>query len=73
VLIILAGLFKQIYGTSVASLQGTTQTNLPTAFLLEGKNQVTNTAEEMIILIALTVIEPKIRITAPNLAFGQRP
>ena len=56
----------QIYGTSVASLQGTTQTNLPTAFLLECKKQVTNTAEEIIILIALTVIEPKIRITAPN-------
>jgi type II secretory pathway component GspD/PulD (secretin) len=71
--IILAGLFKQTDGTTAAGLPGTTQTNLPTAFLLGGEDQVSNTVEEMIILMAPTVIEPEIGISAPNSAFGQRP
>ena len=71
--IILAGLFKQTDSTIAAGLPGTTQTNLPTAFLLGGEDQVSNTVEEMIILMAPTVIEPEVGITAPNSAFGQRP
>jgi type II secretory pathway component GspD/PulD (secretin) len=71
--IILAGLFKQTDSTNATGLPGTTKTNLPTAFLLGGEDQVSNTVEEMIILMAPTVIEPEVGITAPNSALGQRP
>jgi type II secretory pathway component GspD/PulD (secretin) len=71
--IILAGLFKQTDSTSATGLPGTTKTNLPTAFLLSGEDQVSNTVEEMIILMAPTVIEPEVGTSAPNSALGQRP
>ena len=66
--IILAGLFKQIYTTTATGLPGTTRTNLPTAFLLGGEDQVTNKTEEMIILMAPTVIEPEIGRKSPHSA-----
>ncbi len=66
--IILAGLFKQIDTTAAAGLPGTTRTNLPTAFLLGGEDQITNKTEEMIILMAPTVIEPEIGRKSPHSA-----
>lgn len=66
--IILAGLFKQIDTTAAAGLPGTTRTNLPTAFLLGGEDQITNKTEEMIMLMAPTVIEPEIDRKSPHSA-----
>lgn len=66
--IILAGLFKQIDTTAASGLPGTTRTNVPTAFLLGGEDQITNKTEEMIILMAPTVIEPEIGRKSPHSA-----
>jgi Flp pilus assembly secretin CpaC len=69
--IILAGLFKQIDTTAATGLPGTTRNPLPTAFLIGGEDQITNKTEEMIILIATTVIEPDIGNKSPHSALDK--
>jgi hypothetical protein len=69
--IVLAGLFKQTDSVSATGLPGTTTTNLPTAFLLGGEDNVGNKIEEMIILMAPTVIEPEIGKNQPNSALNR--
>ena len=75
--IVLAGLFKQSDSAEATGLPGTTTTGLPTAFLLGGEDNVGNKVEEMIILMAPTVIEPEIGKKSPNSALtrtlGTRP
>ena len=66
--IILAGLFKQIDTTVATGLPGTTRNHLPTAFLIGGEDQITNKTEEMIILMAPTVVEPETGHKSPHSA-----
>ena len=69
--IVLAGLFKQSDSAEATGLPGTTTTGLPTAFLLGGEDSVGNKVEEMIILMAPTVIEPEIGKKSPNSALSR--
>ena len=69
--IVLAGLFKQSDSAEATGLPGTTTTGLPTAFLLGGEDSVGNKVEEMIILMAPTVIEPEIGKQSPNSALSR--
>ncbi|XDZ66752.1 type II secretion system protein GspD [Alphaproteobacteria bacterium LSUCC0684] len=66
--IIMAGLFKQADSVNVTGLPGTTTSGLPTSFLLGGEDNIANSVEEMIILMAPTVIEPEIGKTDANSA-----
>ncbi len=70
--IILAGLFKQIESAEVAGLPGTTTSGLPTAFLLGGEDNIGNTVEEMIILMAPTVIQPEVGKFSANSALDKK-
>ena len=69
--IVLAGLFKHSDSAEATGLPGTTTTGLPTAFLLGGEDNVGNKVEEMIILMAPTVIEPEIGKPQPNSALNR--
>ncbi len=69
--IILAGLFKQSDSAEATGLPGTTTSGLPTAFLLGGEDSVGNKVEEMVILMAPTVIEPEIGKPQPNSALNR--
>lgn len=69
--IVLAGLFKQTDSAEATGLPGTTTSGLPTAFLLGGEDSVGNKVEEMIILMAPTVIEPEIGKPQPNSALNR--
>lgn len=66
--IVMAGLYKQSDSVATTGLPGTTTSGLPTAFLLGGEDNVGNKIEEMIILMAPTVIEPEIGKYTPNSA-----
>lgn len=66
--IVMAGLYKQSDSVATTGLPGTTTSGLPTAFLLGGEDNVGNKIEEMIILMAPTVIEPEIGKSTPNSA-----
>lgn len=70
-MIILASLFKQIDTTAATGLPRTTCNHLSTAFLISGEDQITNKTEEMIILIAPTVIEPDIGHKSPHTALDK--
>ena len=70
--IVMAGLFKQSDSVEAIGLPGSTTTGLPTSFLFGGSDNVGNKIEEMIILMAPTVIEPEIGKPAPNSAFGNK-
>ena len=70
--IILAGLFKQIESAEVSGLPGTTTSGLPTAFLLGGEDNIGNTIEEMIILMAPTVIQPEVGKFSANSALNKK-
>lgn len=70
--IVLAGLFKQSDSAEATGLPGTTTTGLPTAFLLGGEDNVGNKVEEMVILMAPTVIEPEIGKPQPNSALNRK-
>ena len=69
--IVLAGLFKQSDSAEATGLPGTTTSGLPTAFLLGGEDSVGNKVEEMVILMAPTVIEPEIGTPQPNSALNR--
>ncbi|MCE2517189.1 MAG: hypothetical protein J4F41_04990 [Alphaproteobacteria bacterium] len=69
--IVLAGLFKQTDSAEATGLPGTTTSGLPTAFLLGGEDSVGNKVEEMIILMAPTVIEPEVGKSQPNSAINR--
>ena len=69
--IVLAGLFKQTDSAEATGLPGTTTSGLPTAFLLGGEDSVGNKVEEMIILMAPTVIEPEVGKPQPNSAINR--
>lgn len=66
--IVMAGLYKQSDSVAAAGLPGTTTSGLPTAFLFGGEDNVGNKIEEMIILMAPTVIEPEIGKPTPHSA-----
>ena len=66
--IVMAGLYKQSDSVDTTGLPGTTTSGLPTAFLLGGEDNVGNKIEEMIILMAPTVIEPEIGKVTPHSA-----
>ena len=70
--IVLAGLFKQSDSAEATGLPGTTTSGLPTAFLLGGEDTVGNKIEEMVILMAPTVIEPEIGKPQPNSALTRQ-
>lgn len=69
--IVLAGLFKQTDSAQATGLPGTTTSGLPTAFLLGGEDSVGNKVEEMIILMAPTVIEPEVGKAHANSALNR--
>ena len=66
--IVMAGLYKQSDSVAATGLPGTTTSGLPTAFLFGGEDNVGNKIEEMIILMAPTVIEPEVGKPTPHSA-----